>query len=216
MAQKTKTVTTKSPLPIYLGAAVFVLISILFPMIQLSTIMIALGISLMVIAALSMLKVFPDMTETISYEEPEFFANKDVEAIVLEGRAMREQLESLNEKINDDEVSRLIESIEKTHQAILDYVQLHPEACQSIRKYMKYYVPSTLELLQHYDQLEAQQFTGTNAQSSRKRITELLTTADQAFKKQLDSLIDQQAMDITVEARVLENLMSREGLVEKK
>ena len=81
---------------------------------------------------------------------------------------------------------------------------------------MKYYVPSILELLNHFDELEATQFSGMNAESSRKRITELLVTADAAFKKQLDSLMDQQALDISVEARVLEDLMSREGLVEKK
>ena len=81
---------------------------------------------------------------------------------------------------------------------------------------MKYYVPSILELLNHFDELEDSQFSGTNAASSRERITELLKTADAAFKKQLDSLLDQQAMDITVEAKVLGNLMSREGLVEKK
>jgi len=216
MALKTKTVTTKSPLPIYIGAGIFVLISLIFPMIKISTILIGLGVSLMGTAALSMFHVFPDITETISYEEPEYFANKDVEAVVLEGRAMRLQLSSLNDKISDVQVSELIDKIEKTHQAILDYVQMNPDACQSIRKYMKYYVPSILKLLDHYDQLEAEQFSGSNAESSRKRIAELLSTADQAFKKQLDSLIDQQAMDITVEARVLENLMSREGLMEKK
>ena len=216
MAVKTKTVTSKSPMPIYLGALSFVIISCIFPMIQLSTILIGLGVSLGITAVLQFLKIFPDLTETFTYEEPEYFANKDVEAIVLEGRAMKEKMHHLNEKISDDEVSVLIEKIETTHQAILDYVQTHPDACTSLRKYMKYYVPSILELLSHYDELEQQQFSGSNASNSRQRITELLQTADKAFKKQLDSLLDAQAMDITVEAKVLENLMSREGLLEKK
>lgn len=216
MAVKTKTVTSKSPIPIYLGALSFVLISILFPMIKMSTILIGLGISLGVTAALSMLKVFPDITETVTYEEPEFFANRDVEAIVLEGRSMRDKLKHLDERIDDEKVSHLIQTIDATHQAILDYIMKHPDACQSVRKYMKYYMPSILELLAHYEQLEDEQYSGTNAENSRRRIVELLETANQAFKKQLDSLLEMQAMDITVEAKVLENLMSREGLLEKK
>ncbi len=216
MAIKTKTVTSKSPVPVYLGALTFIIFSFVFPMIKMSTILLGLAASLAVTAVLRILKLFPDIVETVSYEEPEYFANKDVEEIVLEGRTMRERLHHLNEKITDDEVSRLIENIETTHQAILDYVQTHPESCTSLRKYMKYYVPSILELLVHYDELEHQQFSGSNASNSRQRITELLKTADKAFKKQLDSLLDMQAMDITVEAKVLENLMSREGLLEKK
>ncbi|MBP3398403.1 MAG: 5-bromo-4-chloroindolyl phosphate hydrolysis family protein [Erysipelotrichaceae bacterium] len=213
---KTKTVTSKSPVPIYIGAGAFVLISLIFPMIKMSTIFIGLAVSLGLIAVLRIMKVFPDITETVTYDEPEFFANKTVEELVLEGRKMKNQMNSLNDKIQDVQVSSLIDSIQKTHQAILDYVQTHPDSSQTIRKYMKYYVPSILELLNHFDELEATQFSGMNAESSRKRITELLVTADAAFKKQLDSLMDQQALDISVEARVLEDLMSREGLVEKK
>lgn len=213
---KTKTVTSKSPVPIYIGAGAFVVISLIFPMIKMSTIFIGLAVSLGLIAVLRIMKVFPDITETVTYDEPEFFANKTVEELVLEGRKMKNQMNSLNDKIQDVQVSSLIDSIQKTHQAILDYVQTHPDSSQTIRKYMKYYVPSILELLNHFDELEATQFSGMNAESSRKRITELLVTADAAFKKQLDSLMDQQALDISVEARVLEDLMSREGLVEKK
>lgn len=213
---KTKTVTSKSPVPIYIGAGAFVVISLIFPMIKMSTIFIGLAVSFVLIAVLRIMKVFPDITETVTYDEPEFFANKTVEELVLEGRKMKNQMNSLNDKIQDVQVSSLIDSIQKTHQAILDYVQTHPDSSQTIRKYMKYYVPSILELLNHFDELEATQFSGMNAESSRKRITELLVTADAAFKKQLDSLMDQQALDISVEARVLEDLMSREGLVEKK
>ena len=213
---KTKTVTSKSPVPIYIGAGAFVVISLIFPMIKMSTIFIGLAVSFVLIAVLRIMKVFPDITETVTYDEPEFFANKTVEELVLEGRKMKNQMNSLNDKIQDVQVSSLIDSIQKTHQAILDYVQTHPDSSQTIRKYMKYYVPSILELLNHFDELEATRFSGMNAESSRKRITELLVTADAAFKKQLDSLMDQQALDISVEARVLEDLMSREGLVEKK
>ncbi|MBQ7889902.1 MAG: 5-bromo-4-chloroindolyl phosphate hydrolysis family protein [Erysipelotrichaceae bacterium] len=213
---KTKTVTSKSPVPIYIGAGAFVVISLIFPMIKMSTIFIGLAVSFVLIAVLRIMKVFPDITETVTYDEPEFFANKTVEELVLEGRKMKNQMNSLNDKIQDVQVSSLIDSIQKTHQAILDYVQTHPDSSQTIRKYMKYYVPSILELLNHFDELEATQFSGMNAELSRKRITELLVTADAAFKKQLDSLMDQQALDISVEARVLEDLMSREGLVEKK
>lgn len=213
---KTKTVTTASPMPIYAGAAVFAVFALVFPMIKISTILLGLGISLACVFVLKRLKIFPDITETVTYEEPEFFASKDVEEIVVEGRKMKEQMSSLNEKIQDEQVSALIAGIEKTHHSILEYVKSHPDSHQSIRKYMKYYVPSILELLNHYNELEETQFSGMNAESSRKRIVELLVTADAAFKKQLDSLMDQQALDITVEARVLEDLMSREGLVEKK
>ena len=112
---KTKTVTSKSPVPIYIGAGAFVVISLIFPMIKMSTIFIGLAVSFVLIAVLRIMKVFPDITETVTYDEPEFFANKTVEELVLEGRKMKNQMNSLNDKIQDVQVSSLIDSIQKTH-----------------------------------------------------------------------------------------------------
>ena len=216
MAKKTKTVTTKSPLPIYLGAGTFFLLSLILPMYKMSSILIGLALSLMVIFVLRKMNLFSDLVETVVYEEPEFFASKEIEEIVLEGRKMKQQMSVLNDKIKDEEVSASIDQIEKTHQAILDVIQKQPESVQSIRKYMKYYVPSILELLNHYNELEHSELTGENAETGRQKIKQLLETADKAFKKQLDSLMDQKMLDITVESRVLEDLMRKEGLLEKK
>ena len=216
MAKKTKTVTTKSPLPIYLGAGTFFLLSLILPMYKMSAILIGLALSLMVIFVLRKMNLFSDLVETVVYEEPEFFASKEIEDIVLEGRKMKQQMSVLNDKIKDEEVSASIDQIEKTHQAILDVIQKQPESVQSIRKYMKYYVPSILELLNHYNELEHSELTGENAETGRQKIKQLLETADKAFKKQLDSLMDSKMLDIAVESRVLEDLMRKEGLLEKK
>ncbi len=216
MPVKTKTVTSKSPVPIYLGAGIFFLFSLILPMYKMSSILIGLGLSLMAIFVTRKMNLFKDIVETVVYEEPEFFASKEIEEIVLEGRKMKEQMILLDDKIKDEEVSTLIVKIEKTHQAILDVVQKQPETAQSIRKYMKYYVPSILELLNHYNELEHSELTGNNAETGRQKIKQLLETADQAFKKQLDSLMDSKMLDIAVESRVLEDLMRQEGLLEKK
>ena len=216
MPIKTKTVTNKSPIPIYLGAGTFFLISLILPMYRMSSILIGLGLSLMVIFVTRKMNLFKDIVETVTYEEPEFFASMEIEEIVLEGRKMKEQMIHLDDKIKDEEVSALIVKIEKTHQAILDVVQKQPESVQSIRKYMKYYVPSILELLNHYNELEHSELTGNNAETGRQKIKQLLETADKAFKKQLDSLMDSKMLDIAVESRVLEDLMRKEGLLEKK
>ena len=216
MATKTKTVTTKSPTPIYLGAGTFFILSLILPMYKLSMIMIGLALSLLVVFIAGKMNLFPDRIETITVEEPEFFATKEIEEIVLSGRKMKEQMSLLNDKIQDEEVSASIAQIESTHQAILEAVQRHPETAQILRKYMKYYVPSLLELLNHYNDLEHQQLDGQQAEKGRQRIKSLLTTAETAFKKQLDSLLDQKVMDITVESKVLEDLMKQEGLLEKK
>ena len=216
MAQKTKTVISKSPMPIYLGAGAFFLLSLILPMFKMSSILIGLALSLLVIFVLRKMNLFSDIVETVTYEEPEFFASKELEEVVLEGRKMKQQMVLLDEKIEDEEVSALIVKIETTHQAILDVISKQPESVQSIRKYMKYYVPSILELLNHYNELEHSQLTGENAETGRQKIRQLLETADKAFKKQLDSLMDSKMLDIAVESRVLEDLMRKEGLLEKK
>ena len=113
MPIKTKTVTNKSPIPMYLGAGTFFLISLILPMYRMSSILIGLGLSLMVIFVTRKMNLFKDIVETVSYEEPEFFASKEIEEIVLEGRKMKEQMILLDDKIKDEEVLYIQRAVKK-------------------------------------------------------------------------------------------------------
>ena len=87
----------------------------------------------------------------------------------------------------------------------------NPEKLPQIRKFMSYYLPTTIKLLRSYDELSRQGVSGENITGTMEKVEGMLGTIVLAFEKQLDGLFGDQALDIST---VLENMMAREGLTE--
>lgn len=79
---------------------------------------------------------------------------------------------------------------------------------------MDYYLPTTLKLLNAYDRMGAQGVNGENIDNTMQRVESMMSTIVAAFEKQLDMLFGSEAMDISTDITVLENMMKREGLSE--
>ena len=77
---------------------------------------------------------------------------------------------------------------------------------------MNYYLPTTLKLLNAYDRMSSQGVEGQNISGTMERVESMMSTIVTAFERQLDSLFGDQALDISTDITVLENMMAREGL----
>ena len=127
---------------------------------------------------------------------------------IAEGDAAIKAMRALNDRIQDETISGQIDRLEEVSGKIFDYVKAHPEKLPQIRKFMSYYLPTTLKLLRSYDELSRQGVSGQNITGTMEKVEGMMATIVLAFEKQLDSLFGDQAMDITV----LDNMMAREGL----
>ena len=87
-----------------------------------------------------------------------------------------------------------------------------PSDVPEIRKFLDYYLPTTIKLLNAYDRMSGQGIEGENLTKSMNSIEEMLDTAVDAFKKQLDSLFEDQALDIETDISVMNRMLEREGL----
>lgn len=81
---------------------------------------------------------------------------------------------------------------------------------------MNYYLPTTIKLLNSYDRMSNQGIEGDNLSKSMTNIKDMLDTAITAYKKQLDSLFADQAMDIETDIEVMNRMLAREGLAGNK
>ena len=125
------------------------------------------------------------------------------------------ELLQLNEKIEDEGVSRRIDRIGTLTAGIFRVVIEKPERAQDVRKFMNYYLPTTLKLLRSYDLLEDQSYQGENILASRKKIEEVLDMLIAAYEKQLDRLFKNDALDIATDIDVLETMMAGDGFSQK-
>ena len=81
-----------------------------------------------------------------------------------------------------------------------------------MRRFANYYLPTTLKLLNAYDRMAAQKISGENVSGSMQRISAMLDAAADAYRRQLDALFANQALDIETDITVLETMLKREGL----
>lgn len=124
------------------------------------------------------------------------------------------EIRALNEAIKDPGVSERIDRIGELTASIFRVVQEKPEHAEEVRKFMNYYLPTTLKLLKSYSLMEQQSYQGENIQNSRKRIEDVLDTLVRGFEQQQDRLFRTEAIDVETDISVLETMMASDGLVE--
>ena len=69
-----------------------------------------------------------------------------------------------------------------------------------------------MKLLTGYEKMYLQQLDTENIRSTMSRIDGVLDTAVAAYRKQLDALFANEALDLDTDITVMENLMKAEGL----
>ena len=78
-------------------------------------------------------------------EEPASTGYPKIDALVLERDRAIQEMRRLNDAIEDEEISRRIDQLEDATGKIIDQVIAHPEKLPQIRKFMNYYLPTTLK-----------------------------------------------------------------------
>ena len=97
---------------------------------------------------------------------------------------------------------------------IFDRVEQKPDTVDDIRKLMEYYLPTTIKLLEAYEELDAQPVQGENIISSKQEIEKTLDTLNTSFEKLLDDLFQDTAWDLSSDISVLNTMLAQEGLTE--
>ena len=136
----------------------------------------------------------------------------EVDKIIEEGYKYLHELRDVNIRIPDEVMTKRIDRMEVASADIFAYITEHPEKAAEIRRFMNYYLPTTLKLLNSYDKLSRQRVKGENIQKTMFEIEGMMETIAGAFEKQLDSLFDDDALDIAADISVMESILKQEGL----
>ena len=147
----------------------------------------------------------PERVEKKSY-------GPEIDPIVEEGNRALSEMGRLYMSIKDTEVRKKINELMRITDKITQDAIADPSDIPQIKKFMNYYLPTTIKLLNAYDRMSAQGIGGENLDKSMKSINEMLDAAIEAFKKRLDSLFEDQALDIETDIKVMNTMLAREGL----
>ena len=206
----------KSVVPVYTVAAIWVIWATCMPMYKMSHFV---WLAVWSFLAYKIVGFFW-RGKWVEVEDPEpvftSTGNAELDTLIQQGHSAIKQMRELNGRIKDKKISQQIDQLEGLSDDIFRHVTQNPGKLPQIRKFMNYYLPTTLKLLGTYADLAEQRVRGQNITATMHKIESMMDTIVVAFEKQLDSLFGTEAMDISTDITVLENMLQREGLTHEQ
>ncbi len=216
-----KQVVKRSTAPIYLIGVTWLVYALLFSLRTPMQFLTCAGAS--ALAYVVGRSLWPDRTymvpvseeeaqEKPKEEKPKTTGDPEVDAVLKERDRAISEMRRLNDNIPDQKISDQIDHLEEVTKKIIDQVAAKPEKLPQIRRFMDYYLPTTLKILNAYDRMGAAGISGENIDATKAKVEKMMDTIVAGYDKQLDSLFGEEALDISTDITVMENLLAREGL----
>ena len=103
-------------------------------------------------------------------------------------------------------------SIEDSANKIVEYCELHPDQKHDSDRFLGYFLPTLKKFTGMYVTLCRQGIEGENITGTMREIEYAFRSMEEGFRKQLDSLFSEEALDISTDVSVLNALLKKEGL----
>lgn len=155
-----------------------------------------------------------EMEEAKRKEQEEKMSPEILEMIRTGDEYIR-TIREANDDIPGEVISEKLDRLEQVVRRIFESVKKYPEQKKEMDKFMDYYMPTTLKLVNAYREFDALEVKGENITNAMQEIENTLDTISRAFEKLLDDLFQDAAFDVSTDISVLQMMLAREGYKEK-
>jgi 5-bromo-4-chloroindolyl phosphate hydrolysis protein len=157
----------------------------------------------------------PEKIEEKKKEEPEKIestGDPEIDKMIEDKNLALLEMKRLDQNIVNERISDQIVHLQEVTDKIVACVVEKPGKKRQVRRFFNYYLPTTIKLLNAYDRMDETGISGINIDGTKGKIEEMMDTAVSAYDKQLDHLYKDEALDISTDITVMENLLKSEGL----
>ena len=146
-------------------------------------------------------------------EELPLSGDSGADAIIAKGQEMLHQIRAENDAIKDAVLTGQMDELERLCVQIFKTVAEKPNKAPQIRKFMNYYLPTTLKMLASYRTMDSRGVSVTDMTEARSETIRGMNMILTACQKQLDNLYKDTMLDVSTDIDVLEQMLRRDGLV---
>ncbi|MBR6442209.1 MAG: 5-bromo-4-chloroindolyl phosphate hydrolysis family protein [Clostridia bacterium] len=136
--------------------------------------------------------------------------------VITTGRQMLATIKRENAAIPDQELSELMDNLSIKCEQIFRTVSECPSKAPQVRKFMNYYLPTTLKMLANYRTMEQRGVSYGEMQQARETTVRGVKLVLTACQKQIDNLHRENMLDISTDIDVLEQMLKRDGFTENE
>lgn len=133
-------------------------------------------------------------------------------AVIAAGLEAVRQIRAANAALPGEAISEKLSRLEEVTTGIFAYVEQRPAKLTEIRRFIDYYLPTTVKLVKSYQEFESQPETASTA-AAKQEILATLDTISTAFETLLDGLYQDDTIDISTDISVLKTMLAQEGLM---
>lgn len=131
---------------------------------------------------------------------------------IEEGKDYIRKIKAANDALHEEEISEKLDQLELITVKIFDYVEQHPEKLPEIRKFMSYYMPITLKLVNAYQKFDRHGTNTSEIESTKLEIKGTIDTINKAYQNLLKKLMQADILDVSSDISALETILAQEGL----
>ena len=149
------TVKRRSTVPYYAAAGTWVIYALLFPLYRVPHFLFVVVVSGVVFFIMNAVCGTVEVTVPDPPKKEETTGNPELDKMIKDGNLAISEMKRLNASIKDEKISADIDRLEDLSAKIFAQVKSDPSKLPQIRKFMDYYLPTTLKLLNAYDRMGA-------------------------------------------------------------
>ena len=142
--------------------------------------------------------------------------DKIADQVITTGQDMLETIRKENAAIPDQELSKQMDDLSIKCEQIFRTVSESPAKAPQVRKFMNYYLPTTLKMLANYRTMEQRGVSYGEMKQARETTVHGMNLILTACQKQIDNLHRENMLDISTDIDVLEQMLKRDGFTDNE
>ena len=142
--------------------------------------------------------------------------DETADAVILKGQEMLKTIRTENAMIPDQTLSAQMDTLAEKCSQIFRTVSEAPSKAPQVRKFMNYYLPTTLKMLANYRTMQQRGVSYQEMSQARDTAVRGMNMVLTACQKQIDNLHKENMLDISTDIDVMEQMLKRDGYTENE
>ena len=142
--------------------------------------------------------------------------DKIADQVINAGQQMLATIKKENAAIPDQELTEQMNNLSLKCEQIFRTVSESPAKAPQVRKFMNYYLPTTLKMLANYRTMQQRGVSYGEMKEARETTVHGMNLILTACQKQIDNMHRDNMLDISTDIDVLEQMLKRDGFMENE
>ena len=138
------------------------------------------------------------------------------DAVIIKGQEMLRTIQTENAMIPDQTLSAQMDTLAEKCRQIFTTVYESPSKAPQVRKFMNYYLPTTLKMLANYRTMLQRGVSYQEMNQARDTAVRGMNMVLTACQKQIDNLHKENMLDLSTDIDVMEQMLKRDGYTENE